>query len=94
MRVMSVSSGTSADGIDVGVVDFAAPEAASGLLTASVVHTATEAWPPSLRERLLALLPPATSSAAEWCALDTAVGKALGAAATAAVARLAEGGRG
>lgn len=84
MIVVAVASGTSADGLDVGVVDLAAD---GDTVTARVLDTSTEPWPAGLAERLLAVLPPATTTARELAALDTEVGQAVGAAAAAAVAR-------
>lgn len=84
MIVLAVASGTSADGLDVGVVDLAARDDG---VDVRVLGTWTESWPDRLGERLLALLPPATTTAAEVAALDTAVGRAVGAVAAAGVAR-------
>jgi len=86
--VVAVASGTSADGLDVGLVDLRVEAGAT--LGLRVLATWTEPWPDRLGERLLALLPPASSTAAELCALDTAVGQAVGAAAAAAMARAPE----
>jgi len=83
--VVSVASGTSADGLDVGLVDLTAQQDAS--LDVRVLDTWAEPWPDRLGDRLLAVLPPATTTAAELCALDTALGQAVGAVAAAAVAR-------
>jgi len=52
-----------------------------------VLDTWTEPWPDHLGERLLALLPPASTTAAEVAELDTALGQAVGRAAATAVAR-------
>ena len=84
MIVVSVASGTSVDGLDVGVVDLTLD---GDCVTAEVLDSRTEPWPDGLRERLLALLPPGGATAAELCALDTAVGQAVGAVATAAAER-------
>jgi anhydro-N-acetylmuramic acid kinase len=83
--VVAVASGTSADGLDVGIVDLRA--AGAGTLDLTVLDTWTDPWPDGLAERLLGVLPPARTTAAELCALDTAVGRAIGAAAATAVAR-------
>jgi anhydro-N-acetylmuramic acid kinase len=84
MIVVAVASGTSADGLDVGVVDLALDGDA---VATRVLDTWTEPWPAGLAARLLAVLPPATTTARELAALDTEVGQAVGAAAAAAVAR-------
>ncbi|HSE72785.1 MAG TPA: anhydro-N-acetylmuramic acid kinase [Nocardioidaceae bacterium] len=85
MIVASVASGTSADGLDVGLVELDWDRELQ--LRLSVVDTWTQPWPDGLADRVLALLPPATTSAGELCAVDTAVGQAAGAAAANAVAR-------
>lgn len=85
MIVLAVASGTSADGLDVGLVDLGWAE--GGRFEAEVLDTWTQDWPAGLAERLLALLPPAATTAAEVCALDTAVGQAVGRVAAAAVDR-------
>lgn len=88
MIVVAVASGTSADGIDVGTVDLAlGPD---GVVDVTVLDTRTEPWPDALGDRLLAVLPPSTTTAAELCALDTAVGQAVGTAAAAACERAPE----
>ena len=85
MIVVSVASGTSADGLDVGLVDLRL--AADGDLEVIVLDTRTDPWPDGLAARLLALLPPATTTAEELCLLDTLVGQAVGEAAARAVRR-------
>lgn len=85
MIVVAVASGTSADGLDVGVVDLEV--AADGNLDVGVPVTWTEPWPDDLGPRLLALLPPASTTAEEVCRLDAAVGRAVGEISAKAVAR-------
>ncbi len=85
MIVLAVASGTSADGLDVGVVDL---RWADGVVEADVLGTWTDPWPAGVREAVLALLPPATTTAAEMNAVDQAVGRAVAAAAVAAQRRL------
>jgi anhydro-N-acetylmuramic acid kinase len=87
MIVVSVASGTSADGLDVGVVDLQL--GADGVIEAHVVDTWAADWPAGLRERLLALLPPSDTTARELALVDTAVGQAVATAAADAV-RVAE----
>jgi anhydro-N-acetylmuramic acid kinase len=77
--VVGVSSGTSVDAIDTAVADLEL--AADGTLTLRPLGHGEHPWPAGLRERLLAALPPAPVGVAEWCALDTLVGQALGDAA-------------
>ena len=83
MILVAVASGTSADGLDVGVYDVVWQGASEVRMRALGVRT--EPWPGDLAAALLAILPPATTTAAEVCALDTAVGQAVGEAARRAV---------
>ena len=82
-------SGTSVDAIDTaaGELHFGA----DGVLALRPLGHRQHPWPPGLRERILAVLPPATTSAAEICALDNDIGRAFAAAATVAVRELAGG---
>ncbi len=79
MIIIAAASGTSADGIDVGVLDLRWGE--PGEVGLQLLDMRTEPWPEGLGESLLALLPPATTTAARVCELDTAIGQAVGAAA-------------
>ncbi len=88
MRVLGMISGTSHDGIDVAVVDFAV--SAGGALVGEVLFDATTSYSPQLRERLIAALPPAQTTLAEVCELDTLIGQAF--AEAAAIAADAVGG--
>ncbi|WP_235511434.1 anhydro-N-acetylmuramic acid kinase [Agromyces sp. Root81] len=81
MRVLGMISGTSHDGIDVAVVEFAERD---GVLSGRVLHDATTSYTPALRERLIAALPPAPTTLAEICELDTLIGQAFADAALAA----------
>lgn len=82
MRVLGMISGTSHDGIDIAVVDFSTQE---GALTGRVVHESVSPYSPDLRTRLIEALPPARTTLAEICELDTLIGQAFAdAAATAA----------
>ena len=86
MRVLALSSGTSVDAIDVAVAEF--QPAGDGVLTL-VPHGHLElVWPQELRERLLAVLPPARVGVSEWCALEAEVGQAFGRAAATGLAEL------
>lgn len=78
MRIIGMISGTSHDGIDVAVVDFAGD---GGRLTGRVLHTGSTPYSARLRERLLAALPPAPTTLAEICELDTLIGQAFAEAA-------------
>lgn len=83
MIVVGMISGTSMDGLDVAVADLTL---GGGTLVLEPLHVTSSPWPAELHERLLAALPPAPTTAAEICALDTLVGQAAGRAAAAALA--------
>ncbi|MEV0168620.1 anhydro-N-acetylmuramic acid kinase [Nonomuraea fuscirosea] len=84
MRILGMISGTSHDGIDVAVVDF---ELVGSVLEGRVGHTASTPYPDELRARLIAALPPAPTTLAEVCELDTLIGQSFAEAAAAAVAQ-------
>ncbi|WP_308282584.1 anhydro-N-acetylmuramic acid kinase [Pseudonocardia nigra] len=83
MKVLGMISGTSHDGIDAAVVDF-------GLhgdeLQGQVTATSSTPYDPALRARILAALPPASTTLAEVCELDTLIGQAFADAADKLVA--------
>lgn len=81
MRVLGLLSGTSHDGIDVTVVDF---EESEGALHGTVLHEDSIPYGPELRARLVAALPPAPTTLAEVCELDTLIGQAFAEVAAAA----------
>lgn len=81
MRVLGLLSGTSHDGIDVTVVDF---EESDGALHGTVLHEDSISYAPELRARLVAALPPALTTLAEVCELDTLIGQAFAEVAAAA----------
>ncbi|MCD2188282.1 anhydro-N-acetylmuramic acid kinase [Actinomycetospora soli] len=70
-------SGTSADGLDVAVCEVEV----GPTTTLAVRHHGAVGWPEGLQERLLAVLPPATTTVGEIAALDHEVGRAAAAAA-------------
>ncbi len=74
MRILGMISGTSHDGIDVAVVEF---DDRDGALTGRVLHQASTPYAPGLRRRLVAALPPAPTTLAEVCELDTLIGQAF-----------------
>jgi anhydro-N-acetylmuramic acid kinase len=74
MRVLGLLSGTSHDGIDVVVVDF---QETAGALRGTVLHEDSVPYDPALRSRLVAALPPASTTFAEVCELDTLIGQAF-----------------
>lgn len=67
-------SGTSHDGIDAAVVDF---DLVDGVLHARLAHSSDTSYAPVLRARLIAALPPAATTLAEVCELDTLIGQAF-----------------
>ncbi|WP_433798166.1 anhydro-N-acetylmuramic acid kinase [Actinomycetospora sp. CA-084318] len=77
MRVVGMLSGTSADGLDVAVCEVEV----GPTTTLAVRHHGAVGWPDGLQDRLLAVLPPATTTVGEIAALDHAVGRAAAAAA-------------
>jgi Predicted molecular chaperone distantly related to HSP70-fold metalloproteases len=83
MRVLGMISGTSHDGIDVATVEF---DQADGELTGRIVHADSRPYRPQLRSDLIAMLPPAQTSLAQVCELDTAIGQAFAEAAATAIA--------
>lgn len=80
MRVLGLISGTSHDGIDAAIVDFTfdgdgADKAVE--LRGAVVSVTSVPYSPELRARLIAALPPAQTTLAEVCELDTLIGQAF-----------------
>ncbi|WP_461038188.1 anhydro-N-acetylmuramic acid kinase [Streptomyces mayteni] len=82
MRVLGMISGTSHDGIDAALVEFTST---GGELHGAVEYTASTPYQDRLRKRLIAALPPAATSLAEMCELDTLIGQEFAAAAAAAI---------
>lgn len=81
MKVLGLISGTSHDGIDAAVVDFALD---GDVLHGHVTAATSTPYDPALRARIRAALPPAATTLAEVCALDTLIGQAFAEAAAAA----------
>jgi anhydro-N-acetylmuramic acid kinase len=71
MRIVAVASGSSADALDVGVVDVGLE---GSTVTMEVVGTGLEPWPEDLRQALLDLRPPAATTVGALCQLDQRVG--------------------
>ena len=88
MRVLGLMSGTSVDGVDAAVADFAVE---GDVLRMQLIGQTTLPWPRPLRNRILAVLAPASTSAAEICRLDHDLGVAFGEMASAAVDDLGTG---
>ncbi len=88
MNIVGMISGTSMDGIDVAVADL---RFVDDTIELRPLGAASREYPAEFRDRLGAVLPPASTSAEEVCQLDTLVGQAFAAAATYAVEELAGG---
>lgn len=89
MIVVGMISGTSVDGLDVGVAQLSGAE--TGALRLRPLGARTWPWPPELRQRLLDLLPPATTDIGEVARLDELVGRESARAAASAIAEIADG---
>lgn len=72
MKILGMISGTSHDGVDAAVVEF---EEKDEHLTGTVLHSSSTAYPQALRTRIIDTLPPAATTLAEMCELDTLVGQ-------------------
>ena len=74
MRVLGMISGTSHDGIDVAVVDFAQR---AGVLEGTLGFSGSRPYDPSLRRLLMDMLPPRPTTLAGVCEIDTRIGQAF-----------------
>lgn len=88
MKVVGLISGTSFDGIDAAAAEL---ELRDDEVLLRPLGAISLAYPPELRAALAAVMPPATTTAAGLCALDTRIGQAFAEAAEAAVRDLAGG---
>ncbi|MFF1875627.1 anhydro-N-acetylmuramic acid kinase, partial [Kitasatospora herbaricolor] len=92
MRILSLQSGTSADGIDVAVAEIEALDAsATPALSLRPLLARTVAWSEALQPRLLAAIAGESLTPAEFCELDTCAGQEFAAAAFAAAAEIPGG---
>ncbi|MFJ4835092.1 anhydro-N-acetylmuramic acid kinase [Streptomyces sp. NPDC088747] len=78
MRVIGLMSGTSYDAIDAAAADLTLDEETLVLRPLGLVSAP---YAPELRETLAAAMPPAATSLAEVCRLDTRIGQSFAAAA-------------
>jgi anhydro-N-acetylmuramic acid kinase len=83
MRVLGMISGTSHDGIDIAVVDFATD---GGKLAGRIEYSTSVPYDSELRGRFIAALPPGRPGFEAACALDTNIGRAFAEAAVGALA--------
>ncbi|WP_285665233.1 anhydro-N-acetylmuramic acid kinase [Actinorhabdospora filicis] len=88
MRIIGIMSGTSHDAIDVAAAEFTHTD---GELRLRPLGDLSVEHDPDLREALVAALPPARTSFAEVCALDTRLGRAFADAAAKGLAVLCDG---
>ncbi|HLS15212.1 MAG TPA: anhydro-N-acetylmuramic acid kinase [Beutenbergiaceae bacterium] len=83
MKVLALSSGTSADGIDVALAELSDQD---GVATMRPLAYREEDWPARQREEILAAMPPAPIDAVQLCRLDTGIGQTFADVAARAVA--------
>jgi anhydro-N-acetylmuramic acid kinase len=86
VKVLGMISGTSHDGIDTAIVDFTLTD---GGLVGTVEQGGSAPYSAGLRARLVAALPPAQTTLAEVCELDTLIGQEFAKAAAGAIAEVA-----
>ena len=88
MIVLGLSSGTSADGIDVAAARL---ELDADLVRLTPLGHRTVPYPAGLRQEIRGALPPAATTAETVCRLDTRIGQAFGEAARLGAGELADG---
>ncbi|MFJ8076902.1 anhydro-N-acetylmuramic acid kinase [Streptomyces sp. NPDC096176] len=88
MRVVGLMSGTSFDAIDAAAADIALVD---GTLVVTPLGMLGERYDDELRAALAAALPPAATTMAQVCRLDTRIGQAFAAAAVRADRELCAG---
>lgn len=90
MRVIGLMSGTSYDAVDAAAADLERG-AEDGVLRLVPLGMVSEPYPADVREALAAALPPAATTLAEVCRLDTRIGQAFAALASRADRELCAG---
>ncbi|MEV0122557.1 anhydro-N-acetylmuramic acid kinase [Streptomyces sp. NPDC050703] len=88
MRVIGLMSGTSYDAIDAAAADL---HLDGDRLTLTPLGSISRGYDEGLRSRLAAALPPAATTLADVCRLDTEIGRAFAAAAVEADRELCDG---
>lgn len=88
MRIAAMISGTSHDAMDVAVADV---EVDGEVIRLTPVGERSVPFEPSLREAIVAALPPASTDVGAVCELDTRLGQAFAAAAVEADSTIGEG---
>ncbi|WP_055555656.1 anhydro-N-acetylmuramic acid kinase [Streptomyces sp. NBRC 110028] len=88
MRVIGLMSGTSHDAVDAAAADLALD---GDTLVLAPLGLLSAAYPDTLRAALAAALPPAATTMAEVCALDTRIGQAFARLAARADRELCDG---
>ncbi|MFF1876843.1 anhydro-N-acetylmuramic acid kinase [Leifsonia sp. NPDC058230] len=82
MKILSLQSGTSVDGIDVAVAEVQAlDDSPTPEVSIRPLLTRTVAWSPGLRHRLIAAVDGASLTPAGFCELDTLAGREFASAA-------------
>lgn len=90
MIVIGVSSGTSADGIDVAAARLDLDEG-GGIVRLAPLGFRTAPYSSSLREAIRGALPPAATTLETVCQLDTRIGQEFAAAVTRGIEEFADG---
>ncbi|MEU3778075.1 anhydro-N-acetylmuramic acid kinase [Streptomyces sp. NPDC032472] len=90
MRVIGLMSGTSYDAVDAAAADLEL-SGADGTLHLTPLGMVSAPYPADVREALAAALPPAQTTLADVCRLDTRIGQAFSAAAARADRELCAG---
>ncbi|MFE0602325.1 anhydro-N-acetylmuramic acid kinase [Streptomyces sp. NPDC058892] len=90
MRVIGLMSGTSCDAVDAAACDLVQGPA-DGALHLIPLGMVSEPYPEPLRAELAEALPPARTTLADVCRLDTRIGQAFGRIAVRAVRELCRG---
>ncbi|HLT61338.1 MAG TPA: anhydro-N-acetylmuramic acid kinase [Microlunatus sp.] len=87
-RVIGLMSGTSFDAVDAAAADLALD---GDTITLRPLGLVSRPYPDEVRASLAAVLPPASTTLAEVCRLDTLIGRAFADVAAAALTELCDG---